>query len=407
MTEPKISCLMATAGRHGLTQASLAMFLMQDWPDKELVILNNSETALFLDSPLPNVRVYNEPGYATLGHVRQRLLELATGELIRSWDNDDIFFAWSLRQGADRIGNAPAWKHKRSFWYNGQNGRFALDANAFEASVTWRSHFVRQFGYRLGQGNEHELLMQALGNAGPASEEMELWSGYCYVFGNGAWHASGTIGDGRPEETRAAEWLANNRDVRPGVPLTPDYAAVHRWLRALARQIPPPLQTAWLSAAMGVGAAHVKPLSSATKLMTHDAAANLCRNRRVVVASGCFDLLHAGHEHTLKWAREQGDALVVLLNDDRGVAEQKGDGRPLVPFDGRLAALSALACVDGVCVVYGADDRSVLEKLRPAFLAKGGEYASRAVRNSDLAEVIVAPPCQFALHTTDLVHAAA
>jgi len=41
--------------------------------------------------------------------------------------------------------------------------------------------------------------------------------------------------------------------------------------------------------------------------------------RSVVSTNGVFDLLHAGHVAYLAWARAQGDALIVLLNEDDSV----------------------------------------------------------------------------------------
>jgi cytidyltransferase-like protein len=48
--------------------------------------------------------------------------------------------------------------------------------------------------------------------------------------------------------------------------------------------------------------------------------------RRVVLANGCFDLLHVGHVRYLGAARGLGDALVVELNSDASVRRLKGPG---------------------------------------------------------------------------------
>ena len=47
--------------------------------------------------------------------------------------------------------------------------------------------------------------------------------------------------------------------------------------------------------------------------------------RRVVFTNGCFDLLHAGHVEYLAWARAQGDALIVGLNEDASVRRIKAN----------------------------------------------------------------------------------
>jgi cytidyltransferase-like protein len=55
------------------------------------------------------------------------------------------------------------------------------------------------------------------------------------------------------------------------------------------------------------------------------------RGKTVVVANGHFDVLHVGHLRYLRAAKEQGDLLVVAINDDSSVARLKGEGRPVVP----------------------------------------------------------------------------
>ena len=94
----------------------------------------------------------------------------------------------------------------------------------------------------------------------------------------------------------------------------------------------------------------------------------------MVATGGCFDLLHAGHVHTLQAARSLGDCLVVCLNSDASVRRIKGSGRPLVPEEDRAAVLRALSCVDAV-VLFDEDTPEVaLEHLRPDVFAKGGDY---------------------------------
>jgi len=101
--------------------------------------------------------------------------------------------------------------------------------------------------------------------------------------------------------------------------------------------------------------------------------------KRIVLANGCFDLLHVGHVRYLEAARRLGDVLFVGVNDDAAVARLKGPGRPLLPLDERVEILRALRAVDHV-VVFGEDtaDRLVAA-LKPDVHAKGTDYAPEAV----------------------------
>jgi rfaE bifunctional protein nucleotidyltransferase chain/domain len=96
--------------------------------------------------------------------------------------------------------------------------------------------------------------------------------------------------------------------------------------------------------------------------------------RRVAFTNGCFDVLHAGHVEFLAWAREQGDALIVGLNDDESVRRLKGEHRPIVPFEQRARLLAALRSVD---VVVGFPERTpeiILQRIRPDVHTKSAQY---------------------------------
>jgi rfaE bifunctional protein nucleotidyltransferase chain/domain len=128
---------------------------------------------------------------------------------------------------------------------------------------------------------------------------------------------------------------------------------------------------------------------------------------RVVFTNGCFDLLHAGHVAYLAWARSQGDALIVGLNEDASVRALKGPERPLVPFADRAALLAALRSVDAVVGFAQRTPEELLERLKPDVHVKSAQY-----RIEDLPERIVVErgggeirlaPHERGRSTTDLV----
>ena len=97
--------------------------------------------------------------------------------------------------------------------------------------------------------------------------------------------------------------------------------------------------------------------------------------KRVVFTNGVFDILHVGHVRYLQQARALGDALLVGINRDASVRRLKGPTRPINPEDERAEVIAALACVDGVCL-FGEDrPDALIEAVRPAIHAKGGDYA--------------------------------
>jgi len=101
--------------------------------------------------------------------------------------------------------------------------------------------------------------------------------------------------------------------------------------------------------------------------------------QRVVLANGCFDLLHAGHVRYLAAARACGDYLVVALNSDESVRALKGPDRPLQPLADRAELIAALRCVDAVTVFGERTLEATLRMLRPEVHAKGTDYTVETV----------------------------
>ncbi len=104
------------------------------------------------------------------------------------------------------------------------------------------------------------------------------------------------------------------------------------------------------------------------------------RGWRVVFTNGCFDLLHLGHVRYLEAARSLGDLLVVGVNSDDSVRRLgKDPSRPVVPQGDRAQVLAALACVDIVVVFNEDTPLTLIERLRPDVLVKGGDYTPEAI----------------------------
>ena len=107
--------------------------------------------------------------------------------------------------------------------------------------------------------------------------------------------------------------------------------------------------------------------------------------RRVVLANGCFDLLHVGHVRYLEGARREGDVLVVAVNSDASVRKLKGPARPILPGDARAQLVAALGIVSYVTVFDEPDVTALLTALRPDVHAKGTDYTVETVPERDTA----------------------
>jgi D-beta-D-heptose 7-phosphate kinase/D-beta-D-heptose 1-phosphate adenosyltransferase len=98
------------------------------------------------------------------------------------------------------------------------------------------------------------------------------------------------------------------------------------------------------------------------------------RGQRVVFTNGVFDLLHVGHVRYLAAARALGEVLMVGINSDRSVRELKGAGRPVVNENERAEILAALGQVDWITIFDDTSPRSLIARLLPDVLVKGGDY---------------------------------
>jgi rfaE bifunctional protein nucleotidyltransferase chain/domain len=105
---------------------------------------------------------------------------------------------------------------------------------------------------------------------------------------------------------------------------------------------------------------------------------------RIVLANGCFDLLHVGHVRYLRAAKTLGGKLVVGINADESVRALKGVGRPLMPAQERAEILSALEPVDAVVVFPEPDVCQLIRELRPDIHAKGTDYRTDTVPERDV-----------------------
>jgi len=150
------------------------------------------------------------------------------------------------------------------------------------------------------------------------------------------------------------------------------------------------------------------------KILQRDAlvqrlAAHRERGQRIVLANGCFDLLHVGHARYLGGARREGDVLVVAVNSDASMRPLKGAGRPILPQTARAQLVAGIAVVTYVTVFDEPDVVALLEALRPDVHAKGTDYTTESVPERDIVRsyggqvAIVGDPKDHS--STDLINA--
>jgi D-beta-D-heptose 7-phosphate kinase/D-beta-D-heptose 1-phosphate adenosyltransferase len=97
--------------------------------------------------------------------------------------------------------------------------------------------------------------------------------------------------------------------------------------------------------------------------------------KTVVLANGCFDILHAGHLAMLRRAAGLGDFLVVAVNTDASVRRlNKGPDRPINNEIDRAEMLAGLDCVGAVVLFDEDTPEALIRAVEPDVLVKGAEY---------------------------------
>ena len=122
-------------------------------------------------------------------------------------------------------------------------------------------------------------------------------------------------------------------------------------------------------------------------------------NKKVILTSGCFDILHVGHLENLKTAKSFGDLLVVCLSNDEQVQKLKGPTRPVNNYEDRINLFKTISYVDYI-VLYSESNIETEETLdqmmktvNPAIWVKGDEYIESKIREKhpSLKKIVLIP----------------
>ena len=125
------------------------------------------------------------------------------------------------------------------------------------------------------------------------------------------------------------------------------------------------------------------PILDRNRLLAR-AAIERQKNKKIVLANGCFDLLHVGHVRYLEGARRLGDCLIVGINSDEQVKKLKGANRPFMSERERAEIVSAFRFVDFVTIFTEPTVEQLIRAIRPDFHAKGTDYTTESVPEREI-----------------------
>ena len=194
----KVSCLMLTYNKPPqsthLVEESIESFLRQDYPLKELVILNDTPgQPLALANPVPDVHVINLPRRVkSLGEKVNVCAAMSYGDLLMRWDDDDIHLPWRIKLSVERIGQADYWKPARGWWCDA--GQMELMSGFMGACCFTREAFAKVGGYPMmgvGEDQHFEVRLKNAGCRVDIGQVTDEEAFYVYRWGTGSIHVSG------------------------------------------------------------------------------------------------------------------------------------------------------------------------------------------------------------------------
>jgi glycosyltransferase involved in cell wall biosynthesis len=197
----KVSCICPTYNRAPdylwLLEEAIESFLRQEYPEKELFVLNDCPgQELICDAP--GVIVVNIcRRFRSLGEKLNTGMALASGSLLTNWDDDDISLPWRLSTSIERLGEADYY-NPGAYWFLDPNGlhtdhRMGVSQNC---SMFRRSAFDAVNGYPHVSGNNDKVIHRRLTShsevkqAAPSSLRVDEWF-YIYRWGVSPVHLSG------------------------------------------------------------------------------------------------------------------------------------------------------------------------------------------------------------------------
>jgi len=158
-TLPKVSCQCITYGRPHLLNEAVESFLRQDYAgEKELIVLNDHPKIIIEEFDRPDVKVFNVARrFRSIGEKRNACCALCTGQVIFTWDDDDISLPWRISFSLEQMKNGHYFKPDRLWYCN--DGRMSIRKAVAHAMAAWsRELFDEVGGYPHMQSGQDQAI---------------------------------------------------------------------------------------------------------------------------------------------------------------------------------------------------------------------------------------------------------
>ena len=111
---------------------------------------------------------------------------------------------------------------------------------------------------------------------------------------------------------------------------------------------------------------------------------------KIIWTNGCFDILHRGHIELFEYAKSLGDELVVGIDSDRRVKEDKGEDRPINSLDDRAIILQSIKYIDRVIEFDSTNElERLIKDIRPDVMVIGSDWKNKPVVGSEYTNELI------------------
>ena len=185
MDLPLVTCIMPTANRPEFIVSAVGFFLEQDYPNAELVIIDDgSRSYASLIPPTPKIRYFYTKPLGTIGRKRNFACENAKGEFIVHWDDDDSYALNWISKSVEQLlaSSADVTGLKSIVFYSMARGSSFLYQNSNQhpqwlcgATLTYRKALWSAYRFaNLQVGEDIDFLL----NSGGKVAELDYKDGF-------------------------------------------------------------------------------------------------------------------------------------------------------------------------------------------------------------------------------------
>jgi len=193
MDYPLVSCVTPTYGRPHLLGESVKCFLDQDYPNKEMIIINDQAGVSLKINDCPNgIHIWNyQQRFKSLGAKRNELKNKAKGKYCCLWEDDDLSTFWRLTESVKYLEEHPNIDCVKTHisLMSTNNKDYQICGNNFEGSTCYRMAFLKEHDYNENESVTMDIHLENQANC----KALDVTPGYwmIYRWGLNTHHLSG------------------------------------------------------------------------------------------------------------------------------------------------------------------------------------------------------------------------